>query len=105
LEGVSFWGWINPSLTPIHPCIVEGFMWGCLVGYLYGEMSLFCVSLPHLLVSCSIRGGTYIGVLGNWRRPLSSWSLGPCDIYLRGWTLDLRMLGLRSKLHGGGDGP
>jgi hypothetical protein len=42
-------GWINPSLTLVHPCIVECSMWGCLVGYLYGLMSLFYVSLPHLL--------------------------------------------------------
>jgi hypothetical protein len=45
-----FGGWINPSLTHVHPCIVECSMWGCLVGYLYGHMSLFYVSLPHLLV-------------------------------------------------------
>jgi hypothetical protein len=45
-----FGGWINPSLTYVHPCIVERSMWGCLVGYLYGHMSLFYVSLLHLLV-------------------------------------------------------
>jgi hypothetical protein len=40
-------------------------------------------------------------VLGTWRRALSPKSMGPCDIHLGGWILDLRMLGLRSILHGG----
>jgi hypothetical protein len=42
-------GWINPCVTLVYPCIVERSMWGCLVGYLYGHMSLFCVNIPHLL--------------------------------------------------------
>jgi hypothetical protein len=45
-----FGGWINPNVTHVHPCIVECSMWGCLVGYLYGHVSLFYVSLPRLLV-------------------------------------------------------
>jgi hypothetical protein len=54
-------------------------------------------------VSYSIKGGNYLGggVLGTWRRALSPKRLGPCDIHLGGWTLDLRMFGLRSILHGG----
>jgi hypothetical protein len=39
--------------------------------------------------------------MGTWRKALSPWSLGSCDIYLAAWTLDLRMLGLRSILDGG----
>jgi len=42
--------WINPSLADVHPCIVECTMRDFLVDYLYGHMSLFYVSLPHLLV-------------------------------------------------------
>jgi hypothetical protein len=45
-----FGGWINPSLTHVHPCIVEHSIWGFLIGYLYEHMSLFYVSLSHLLV-------------------------------------------------------
>jgi hypothetical protein len=40
---------MNPSLTHVHLCIKKHSMWGFLVGYLYGLMSLFYVSLPHLL--------------------------------------------------------
>jgi hypothetical protein len=51
--------------------------------------------------SCLIKGVTYLGgVLGTWRRELSPWSLGRCDIYLGGWTLELEMLGLGSIVHG-----
>lgn len=36
----------------------------------------------------SMRWGTHLGgALG--KRALSPWILGPCDIYLGGWTLDL----------------
>jgi hypothetical protein len=38
-----FGGWINPSLTHVHPSIVEHSMWVSVVGYLYGLMPLFSV--------------------------------------------------------------
>jgi hypothetical protein len=41
--------WINLSFNFLHPCIVDHSMWGFLVGYLYGLMSLFYVIIPHLL--------------------------------------------------------
>jgi hypothetical protein len=40
-------------------------------------------------------------VLGTWRRAFGPKRMGPCDIHLGGWILDLRMLGLRGILHGG----
>jgi hypothetical protein len=45
-------------------------------------------------VACLIRGGNYQGgqALGTCRRAFSPRSLGPCDIYLEGWTLDLEGL-------------
>jgi hypothetical protein len=40
-------GWINPSLTHVHPCIVERSMWGCLVGYLYGLVWTYVLVLCY----------------------------------------------------------
>jgi len=53
-------------------------------------------------VSCSIMRGTYLGggALSTWRA-LSPKKIGPSDIYLGGYKLDLRMFGLRNILHGG----
>jgi hypothetical protein len=42
---------MDPSLTHVHPC--KHSVWDFLVGYLDGHMSLFYVSLPHLIVYIS----------------------------------------------------